>query len=141
MCPSCGFSPKSAMAPQRKEKEHFNSLETSFLLCITYAHIDWYFFFPPPLKHPIHITASVCPLHTLARCPFLHVSSGILRQPSREIFINVLFCKSCLLPLTHSLTHSVSAISLYLNSKGHWRRLGGAIERLSCVHGRALATI
>lgn len=38
------------------EKEE-TSIE-SFLLCITYAHIDWYF-----PQHSIHIRASVCPLH------------------------------------------------------------------------------
>lgn len=56
MCSSCGFGPKSAMAPQRKEEDHFKSRETSFLLCITYAHIDWYFFSlsSSETSHPYH---------------------------------------------------------------------------------------
>lgn len=36
-----------AMVPQKKEKKNLQlSPVTSFLLCITYAHIDWYFLHP-----------------------------------------------------------------------------------------------
>lgn len=55
MCTSCGFGPKSAMAPQRKEKEHFNSLETSlFTLHYICTYRLVFFFSSSETSHPYH---------------------------------------------------------------------------------------
>lgn len=100
------------MAPGMMQEEHFNSRGTSFLLCITYAHIDCCFFPPSPSEtsHPYQSLGVSSP-HT-GSLPF----PPCLLRNSQTAFKKD-FHKRPLLQILPP--RSLAGRHLYLNSKGY----------------------
>lgn len=108
--------PKRPVAQQQKRGSFNRVWRLPFLLCITYAHIDWYF--PPTTFHPYQ-SLSMSPPYT-GSLPFpsclFRISQTAFKKDfhKRPSFAN-----------PPQPPHACAESHLYLNIKGHWRRLGG----------------